>query len=56
MAIWGIIFLYTGFSNLLISMKIMNVSKKIKEKKFKEILYGEKKQNKKYTQNIKRKK
>ena len=39
MTIWGIIFLYTGFSNLLISIKTMNLGKKLKQKKFKEILF-----------------
>ena len=37
----GIIFIYTGTSDLLIAMRTMNVSKKIKEKKFKEIFYAE---------------
>ena len=41
MVVWGVIFLYTGFSDLFASMKSMNISKKIKEKKFKEILYDE---------------
>ena len=41
MVVWGIIFIYTGFSDLLVSMKTMNISKKIKEKKFKEIIYDE---------------
>lgn len=35
MVIWGIIFLYIGFSDLLVFMKTMNVSKKIKEKTLK---------------------
>lgn len=39
MTLWGIIFIYTGFSDLLGAMRTMNISKKIKEKKFKEILY-----------------
>ena len=39
MMIWGLIFLYTGLSNLIISLKTMNLSKKIKEKKFKKIIF-----------------
>lgn len=39
MMVWGIIFLYTGTSNLLIAAKTMNLAKKIRERKFKEILY-----------------
>ena len=31
MVVWGIIFLYAGFSDLLISMKTMNISEKIKK-------------------------
>ena len=45
MIIWGCIFIYTGTSNLLFAMKTMNISKKIKEKKFKEILYNEDKKD-----------
>lgn len=37
----GIIFIYTGISDLLIAFRTMNVSKKIKEKKFAEIFYAE---------------
>ena len=37
----GAIFMYTGISDLLVTMRTMNISKKIKEKKFKEILYDE---------------
>lgn len=32
MVIWGIIFLYIGLSDLLVTMKTINISKKIKEK------------------------
>lgn len=39
MSLWGIIFIYTGISNLLVAMRTMNISKKIKEKDFKSILY-----------------
>lgn len=39
--VWGIIFIYTGISDLLVAMRTMNISKKIKEKKFKEIIYDE---------------
>ena len=47
MMVWGIIFLYAGFYNSIISIRTMNLSKKIKEKKFKEILYDTEKDNKK---------
>lgn len=43
MVLWGIIFLYTGISDLLASMSAMNISEKIKNRKFKEILYGDEK-------------
>lgn len=47
MTLWGIIFLYAGIPDLLVAIRTMDVSRKIKEKKFKEILYDEdKKQNK----------
>ena len=39
MTVWGLIFLYTGIPNLLTAVKTMNLSQKLKEKKFKEILY-----------------
>lgn len=39
MMIWGMIFLYTGLVNLLTSIKSMHLFKKIKEKRFKEILF-----------------
>ena len=45
MMIWGIIFLYTGFSNLIISIRTMNLAKKIKAKQFKEILFDAEKDN-----------
>ena len=40
MMIWGLIFLYTGLSNFLIATKTMNLMTKIKQKKFKEILFN----------------
>ena len=43
--VWGIIFIYTGISDLLVAMKTMDISKKIKEKKFNEILYDEDKKD-----------
>lgn len=43
--IWGIIFLYTGFSNLFIAIKAMDLVKKIKERKFKEIIFDADKGN-----------
>lgn len=46
MMIWGLIFLYTGFSNLLNGMRSINLSKKLKEKKFKEILFDAEKDSK----------
>ena len=46
MMMWGIIFLYTGIPNLLTAMKSMNLSKKIKEKKFNEILFDAEKDDK----------
>ena len=57
MVVWGIIFLYTGTSDLIVSMRTMNVASKLKEKKFKEILYGEeqKTSNKKKTAKKKKK-
>ncbi len=39
MMVWGIIFLYTGLPNLFAAIKSMELAKKIKEKKFKEILF-----------------
>ncbi len=52
MMMWGIIFLYTGLPNLFAAIKTMDLFRKIKEKKFKEILFDaeksdEPKQNKK---------
>ncbi|MDO4526520.1 MAG: hypothetical protein Q4B87_00280 [Candidatus Saccharibacteria bacterium] len=46
MSIWGIIFLYTGLTNFFASAKSMEVFKKIREKKFKEIVFGAKKAKK----------
>ncbi len=45
MMVWGIIFLYTGSSNLIVAIKTMNLLTKIKEKKFKEILLNTNKNN-----------
>lgn len=39
MMMWGIIFIYTGLPNLFAAIKTMELFKKIKEKKFKEILF-----------------
>lgn len=39
MVVWGIIFIYTGLPNLFAAMKSMHLLKKLKEKKFKEILF-----------------
>jgi uncharacterized membrane protein HdeD (DUF308 family) len=38
MIIWGIIFIYTGTSDLLVAIKTMDISSKLKEKKYKDIL------------------
>lgn len=46
MVVWGLIFIYTGISDLLVAMRTMNISKKMKEKKFKEIPYDEKQEEK----------
>lgn len=43
--VWGIIFIYTGISDLLVAMRTINISKKIKEKKFKEIMYDDDKKD-----------
>lgn len=42
--IWGVIFIYTGITDLMVAMRTMNISKKIKEKKFNEIIYNEEKE------------
>ena len=47
MTIWGIIFLYTGISNFIIGARTMNLTKKIKGKKYKEILFDAEKTDKK---------
>ena len=39
MTLWGLIFLYTGLPNLFATVKAMDLFKKIKEKRFKEILF-----------------
>ncbi|MBQ6410118.1 DUF308 domain-containing protein [Candidatus Saccharibacteria bacterium] len=39
MMVWGIIFIYTGLPNLFAAIKTMHLFKKIKERKFKEILF-----------------
>lgn len=41
MVLWGFIFIYTGSSDFIIVAKSMNISKKIKEKDFKSIIYDE---------------
>ena len=40
MMIWGLIFLYTGLSNFFIATKTIDLVTKIKQKKFKEILFN----------------
>ena len=37
MVVWGIIFIYTGMSDLLVAYRTMDVSAKIRERKFKDI-------------------
>jgi len=37
MVVWGVIFIYTGMSDLLVAYKTMDVSAKIRERKFKDI-------------------
>lgn len=39
MTLWGLIFLYTGLPNLFATVKAMDLFKKIKEKRFKEMLF-----------------
>ena len=46
MMMWGLIFLYTGIPNLMAAAKTMNLTQKIRERKFKEILLGENSKNK----------
>lgn len=43
MTLWGLIFLYTGLPNLFATIKAMDLFKKIKEKRFKEVLFDAKK-------------
>ena len=45
MAIWGIIFLYTGIPDLVAAMRAINISNKIRNKDFKGIIYGENKKD-----------
>ena len=47
MMVWGIIFLYTGLPNLFAAIKSIQISKKLKEKKYKEILFDAEKDKKK---------
>ena len=47
MMVWGLIFLYTGLSNLFVAIKTMNLTSKLKQKKFKEILFDAKKDDSK---------
>ena len=42
LSVWGLIFLYTGISNLAASIKTMNLRQKLKEKRFKEIIFDAK--------------
>lgn len=51
--VWGIIFIYTGFSDLLVAMRTMNISKKIKEKKIKEIIYEDDKKDERINNEVK---
>ncbi|MBR2830963.1 hypothetical protein IKE83_01230 [Candidatus Saccharibacteria bacterium] len=44
MMVWGLIFLYTGTSNLIVGMRTMELTKKIKERRFKEIIFDAKKE------------
>ncbi len=53
MTVWGILFIYTGIPNLLAAAKSMQLIQKVKEKKFKEILYGDEKSSKNPTKNKK---
>lgn len=46
MMVWGLIFLYTGLPNLFAAMKSMDLFKKLKEKRFKEILFDAEKAEK----------
>lgn len=46
MMVWGLIFLYTGLPNLFAAMKSMDLFKKLKEKRFKEILFDTEKAEK----------
>lgn len=39
MMVWGLIFLYTGITNFVASVKSMGLAKKLREKKFKEIVF-----------------
>ena len=58
MMIWGIIFLYTGLTNLSIAARTTHLLQKIKERRFKEILFEEsdKKKTKKDSEKEKTKK
>ena len=49
MMVWGLIFLYTGLSNLLVAIKTMDLTNKLKQKKFKEIIFDAKKDGQKKT-------
>lgn len=46
MMVWGMIFLYTGISNMAIGIKTMGLAKKLKEKKYKEIIFDAEKDKK----------
>lgn len=46
MSIWGLIFLYTGISSFVVAARATNLTQKIRERKFKEILMSEEKDKK----------
>ncbi len=46
MMLWGLIFVYTGMSNLIAGIHSMELMRKIKERKFKEIIFDGKDNNK----------
>ncbi|MBR2766750.1 hypothetical protein IKD67_01550 [Candidatus Saccharibacteria bacterium] len=49
MMVWGLIFLYTGLSNLFVAIKTMDLTNKLKQKRFKEIIFDAKKDDQKKT-------
>ena len=44
MMVWGLIFLYTGITNFVASVKSMGLAKKLRERKFKEIVFDAEKE------------